>query len=167
MKLALHTIDEQIREVENRLAVERIALQDAMHHCKESLRETVTSPKTLLTLAGVGFTVGKVLFREKKPQPQTAAPVKKAGVLGLLTGVAGTALSLANARSGWGGIARWAAGRYFARRKGAQATARPGAATPVSTRPVSTTPLATTRISTPASPGTPAAPTHPGTPAGV
>ena len=126
MKLALHQIDEQIREVENRIAVERIALQDAMQSCKASLRETVTSPKTLLTVAGVGFTVGKMLFRDKKPEPQTAAPVKKAGVLGLLTGVAGTAISLAGSR--WGGIARWAAGRYFARRKAAQAAAHAGTA---------------------------------------
>jgi hypothetical protein len=126
MKLALHEIDEQIREVENRIAVERIALQDAIHHCKASLRETVTSPKTLLTIAGVGFTVGKVLFRDKKHEPQSAAPAKKAGVLGLLTGVAGTAVSLAGSR--WATVARWAAGRYFARRKAAQAAAGPGAA---------------------------------------
>lgn len=125
MKLALHQIDEQIREVENRIAVERIALQDAMQSCKASLRETVTSPKTLLTVAGVGFTVGKMLFRDKKPEPRTAAPVKKAGVIGMLTGVAGTAISLAGSR--WGGIARWAAGRYFARRKAAQAAAHAGA----------------------------------------
>ena len=129
MKLALHEIDEQIREVENRIAVERIALQDAIHHCKVSLRETVTSPKTLLTIAGVGFTVGKVLFRDKKQEPHSAAPAKKAGVLGLLTGVAGTAVSLAGSR--WATVARWAAGRYVARRKAAQAAARPGAAAPV------------------------------------
>jgi hypothetical protein len=124
MKLALHHIDEQIREVENRIAVERIALQDATQSCKASLREAVTSPKTLLTIAGVGFTVGKVLFRDKKSQPQAATPAKKAGVLGMLTGVAGTAISLAGSR--WGGVARWAAGRYLARRKAGQAAARTG-----------------------------------------
>jgi hypothetical protein len=129
MKLALHHIDEQIREVENRIAVERIALQDAMQSCKQSLRDTLTSPKTLLTIAGVGFTVGKILFRDKKAVPQATSPAKKAGVLGMLTGVAGTAASLAGSR--WLGIARWAAGRYFARKKAGQTAARPGAAATV------------------------------------
>src|ERR1043165_5534563 len=105
----LNTIDDQIREVENRIAVERIALEDAITGCTNSLRETITSPKTLLALLGVGFTVGKIMFREK-PQPQPAPPKKK-GMLGLLTGVAGTAISIAGSR--WGTIAKWAAGRYF------------------------------------------------------
>jgi hypothetical protein len=145
MKLALHDIDEQIREVENRIAVERIALDDGVNACKESLKETLTSPKTLLTVLGVGFTVGKVLFRQKPP-PEQSAPVKKAGMLGLLTGVAGTALSLANTRSGWGGVARWAAGRYFSRRKAARAAGAP-VGVPASTAsvraaaPAATTPL--------------------------
>ena len=116
MKMTLSEIDDQIREVENRIAVERIALNDAVNGCTNSLREAVTSPKTLLALLGVGFAVGKVIFREKAP-PASTAPVKKAGVLGLLTGVAGTALSMAGPRLGWGTVARWAAGRYFGREK--------------------------------------------------
>ena len=131
MKLTLSEIDEQIREVENRIAVERIALDDAVNGCTRSVREAVTSPKTLLALLGVGFAVGKVVFREK-PVPQTSAPVKKAGVLGLLTGVAGTALSLAARRAAWGGVARWAAGRYFS---GHKAPAGASAAPPAVTRP--------------------------------
>ena len=125
MKMTLNTIDDQIREVENRIAVERIALDDAIAGCAHTLKETITSPKTLLAVLGVGFAVGKVMFRDK-PQPQ-AAPAKKTGVLGLLTGVAGTALSLAGSR--WGTIAKWAAGRYLARKKGAAAprpAAKPG-----------------------------------------
>ena len=91
MKLSLHEIDDQIRDVENRIAVERIALDDAVHGCASSLREAATSPKTLLAVLGVGYTVGKILFRDKqKSQPQQGAPAKKAGVLGLLTGIAGT-----------------------------------------------------------------------------
>jgi hypothetical protein len=153
MKLALHEIDEQIREVENRMAVERIALQDAMQSCKASLRETVTSPKTLLTIAGVGFTVGKVLFRDKKSQPQNTAPAKKAGMIGMLTGVAGTAISLAGSR--WGGVARWAAARYFARRKAAQAAAHAGPASAAATVRRATPPVrppstSATRTRTPA-----------------
>jgi len=120
MKMTLTTIVDQIREVENRIAVERIALDDAIAGCTHTLRETVTSPKTLLAVLGVGFAVGKVMFRNK-PQPQ-AAPAKKAGVMGLLTGVAGTAISLAGSR--WGTIAKWAAGRYFARKKAASSPSR-------------------------------------------
>ena len=124
MKLTLDQIDEQIREVENRIAVERIALNDAVNGCTNSLRETVTSPKTLVALLGVGYAMGKVLFREK-PAP-SSAPAKKAGVLGLLTGVAGTALSMAGPRLGWGTVAKWAAGRYLGRdRTPAAARSRP------------------------------------------
>ncbi len=114
--MSLDEIDAQIREVENRIALERIALNDAVSDCTNSLRETATSPMTLLTLAGVGYAVGKVVFRGKR-EAASSAPAKTAGVLGLLTGVAGTALSLARPGLGWGAVARWAAGRYFARRK--------------------------------------------------
>lgn len=130
MKLTLSEIDDQIREVENRIAIERLALDDAVNGCTSSVREAVTSPKTLLALLGVGFAIGKVAFRDK-PAPQVNAPAKKAGVLGLLTGVAGTALSLAARRAAWGGVARWAAGRYFGRQKTAAA---PSAAAPAVTR---------------------------------
>ena len=114
MKMTLSQIDEQIREVENRIAVERIALEDAVNGLAASAREALTSPKTLLTLAGVGFAVGSMMFRGKA-QPGTA-PARKAGAIGLLTGVAGTALSLAGSR--WASIAGWAARRYFSHRKG-------------------------------------------------
>src|SRR3982751_1201047 len=120
MNMSLDEIDRQIQQIENRITVERIALDDAIHGCTNSLREAVTSPKTLFALLGVGYAVGKMLFKEK-PEPQ-AAPAKKAGVLGLLTGVAGTAISLAGSR--WGSVARWAASRYFARKKAAAAAAR-------------------------------------------
>ena len=130
MKMTLNEIDEQIRDVENRIAVERLALDDAVHGCTNSLREAITSPKTLLALLGVGYAIGKVLFKEKAAPPQQG-PVKKAGALGLLTGVAGTVLSMGGSK--WGSVARWAAGRYFARRNAAKA-ARPGA--PAVTRSV-------------------------------
>jgi len=117
VKMTLNEIDEQIREVENRIAVERLALDDAVHGCTNSLREAITSPKTLLALLGVGYAVGKVLFKEKAA-PQQQGPVKKAGALGLLTGVAGTVLSMGGSK--WGSVARWAAGRYFARRNAAK-----------------------------------------------
>ena len=116
MKMSLHDIDQQIREVENRIAVERIELEQAVHGCTNSLREAVTSPKTLLALLGVGYAVGKLVFKDSKPAADTSAPAKKAGVLGLLTGVAGTALSMAGPRLGWGTVAKWAAKRYFSSR---------------------------------------------------
>ena len=127
MKMTLNEIDEQIREVENRIAVERLALDDAVHGCTNSLREAITSPKTLLALLGVGYAVGKVLFKEKAA-PQQQGPVKKAGALGLLTGVAGTVLSMGGSK--WGSVARWAAGRYFARRNAARSAASPRTVTP-------------------------------------
>jgi hypothetical protein len=123
MKMSLQSIDDQIREVENRIAVERIELDQAVNGCTNSLREAVTSPKTLLALLGVGYAVGKLIFKDKHA-PESSAPAKKAGMLGLLTGVAGTALSMAGPRLGWGTVARWAAKKYFGRNKVAPASAR-------------------------------------------
>lgn len=131
--MTLDEIDEQIREVENRIAVERLALDDAVNGCTNSLREAVTSPKTLLALLGVGYAIGKVLFKDKTA-PQQQAPVKKAGALGLLTGVAGTMLSMGGSK--WGSLARWAAGRYFARRKAAKTPFSPTARTVTPSAPV-------------------------------
>ncbi|HYC48484.1 MAG TPA: hypothetical protein VED01_23675 [Burkholderiales bacterium] len=129
MKKSLAQIDDQIREVENRIAVERIALDDAVNGCTNSLREVITSPKTLLALLGVGFAVGKIAFG--RTSASAAAPAKKAGMLGLLTGVAGTALSLAKPGLGWGSVARWAAAKYFSDDKPKPAArAAPRAASP-------------------------------------
>jgi len=83
--MTLSEIDEQIREVENRIAVERIALEDAVDGCVASLREVVTSPKALLALAGVGFAVGSVMFRGGSPVHPSPA-TKKAGLAALLVG---------------------------------------------------------------------------------
>lgn len=129
MKMSLNTIDAQIREVENRIAVERIELEQAVHGCTNSLREAVTSPKTLLALLGVGYAVGKLIFKDKAA-PESSAPVKKAGMLGLLTGVAGTALSMAGPRLGWGTVARWAAKRYMSGRNNKAGGAPAAPATP-------------------------------------
>jgi hypothetical protein len=137
MKMSLDDIDQQIRDVENRIAVERIELEQAVHGCTNSLREAVTSPKTLLALLGVGYAVGKLIFKDSKPPADASAPVKKAGVLGLLTGVAGTALSMAGPRLGWGTVAKWAAKRYFSNRN-SKAGAAPA---PVYPKPRPGTPI--------------------------
>ena len=129
MKMSLHELDAEIGEIESRIAVERLALDDAINGCTNSLRNTVSSPKTLLALAGIGFAMGKLMFGRKAEPVATAAP--KAGVLGLLTGVAGTALSLMRPGFGVGTIARWAASKAFASKRpkrGAPAPAAPSRA---------------------------------------
>ena len=125
MKMSLHELDAEIGEIESRIAVERLALDDAINGCTNSLRNTVSSPKTLLALAGIGFAMGKLMFGRKPEPVATTAP--KAGMLGVLTGVAGTALSLM--RPGLGGtIARWAASKAFAPKR--RKPAAPVKATP-------------------------------------
>jgi hypothetical protein len=111
MKMSMHDLDAEIAGIEARIAAERVALEDAVNGCTNSLRDTVSSPKTLLALTGIGFAVGKVMFGRKAPQPAPVA--KKAGVLGMLTGVAGTAIGLMQPKFGVGTLARWAAGKYF------------------------------------------------------
>ena len=116
MKMSLHDLDAEIVEIESRIAAERLALEDAINGCTESLRDTVASPKTLLALTGVGFAVGKLMFGRKQAAPEPP-PSKKAGVLGVLTGLAGTAFGLMQPKFGVGTIAKWAAGRYFGKSK--------------------------------------------------
>lgn len=123
MKMSMHDLDAEIVEVESRIAAERLALEDAINGCTSSLRDTVASPKTLLALTGVGFAVGKLMFG-RKSAPQPAPPAKKAGVLGVLTGIAGTAFGLMQPKFGVGTIAKWAAGRYFGKSKTPVSVAR-------------------------------------------
>jgi hypothetical protein len=130
MNLSLSGLDAEIAEVEARIAAERVALDDAISGCTNSLRDTVASPKTLLALAGVGFAMGKMMFGRKEAAPTAAPEAKKAGLLGLLTGVAGTAMGLMNPKFGVGSIAKWAATKAWARhqagkKKGAAPLARP------------------------------------------
>jgi hypothetical protein len=115
MKMSLHELDAEIAEIEARIAAERLALDDAVTGCTNSLRDTVASPKTLLALTGIGFAMGKLMFGRKQPQATPAA--KKVGVLGVLTGLAGTALGLIQPKFGVGSIARWAASKAFASRQ--------------------------------------------------
>jgi hypothetical protein len=122
MQISVDRLDDEIREVENRIALERLALDDAIHGCTNSLREAVASPRTLLAVLGVGFAVGKLLFSGGKPAPAPAVTPQKAGVFGLLTGVAGAALSLMQPKFGVGTVARWAASRAFAPKAPAQKT---------------------------------------------
>ena len=119
MRMSIDELDQEIREIEARIARERIALEQAVNGCTNSVRDAVTSPRTLLALLGLGYGIGKLMFSGGKATATGPAP--KAGVLGLLTGVAGTALSIMQPRFGVGSIARWAATRAFAPRKPAAA----------------------------------------------
>jgi hypothetical protein len=121
MKMSLHELDAEIGQIEARIAAERIALDEAISGCTNSLKDTVSSPKTLLALTGIGYAMGKLMFgRAKAPEPETA---KKVGILGMLTGVAGTAFGLMQPKFGVGTIAKWAAGRYF----GSKSSSKPAA----------------------------------------
>ena len=122
MKMSLHDIDAEIGEIEARIAAERITLDCAVNSCTNSLRDTVASPKTLLALTGIGYAMGKLMFGRSKPEPD-AATAKKAGVLGMLTGVAGTAIGLMQPKFGVGTIAKWAASRYFGSKSSPQPAA--------------------------------------------
>ena len=139
MKLSLHELDAEIAQIEARIAAERLALEDAVTGCTNSLRATVASPKTLLALAGIGFAMGKLMFGRKQPEAQATA--KKAGFLGMLTGVAGTAIGLMQPKFGVGSIARWAATRAFSpKQKGGAVAAhsRPRTTTTSPVRPTVT-----------------------------
>ena len=129
MKLSLREHDQELEEIQNRIALEKLALGQAVTGCTNSLRETVSSPKTLLVLAGVGFVVGKLMFGGKKAPPQQVMIPQKAGVLGLLTGLAGTAVSLMQPGLS-GSIARWAAQRVFASKPAAPAPSTVARRTP-------------------------------------
>src|SRR5207237_7503918 len=111
----IEALDDDIRRIEERIARERADLNEAVNGCTNSVRELVTSPKTLLALAGLGFGIGKVMFSGKSA-PSGASTVSKPGMVGVLTGLAGTALSLAQPKFGIGGIARWAIAKALSRK---------------------------------------------------
>jgi hypothetical protein len=125
MKLTPGAMDAEILAVERAIVADRRLLEQATVDYVEGLRETavstMASPKFLLGALGVGFIVGKFLFR---PQPKKdAAPVKKS-FLGLL---GAGALSLAQAQFGGPvGLARW----LIARTRSAKASRRDAVASP-------------------------------------
>lgn len=108
-------LDKEINQLERRIADDRAAFVAALNDCGHSVRETVSSPKSLLAVAAVGFLAGKLLFRPgaKTAQPQQQPPSKLGGTLGVLA----AGLSLLQPGYGAGGIARWAAQQFWERRK--------------------------------------------------
>lgn len=138
MKLGVGTLDAEINALERRIAADRDALDRAVLGCRDSVRTVVSSPKTLLAVAGLGFAVGKVLFRRESRHEERKA---RTGWLGLL---AGTAVSLMQPKFGMGTVVRWALQRVFQDRSAGQvrsaaaarawAGSRPGTATPAAAR---------------------------------
>lgn len=129
MKMSIDSLDADIKRIEERIARERAELNDAVKGCTDSMRETITSPKTLLALAGIGFGIGRIVFSSKGASAGAGAAAKP-GLVGLLTGVAGTALSLAGgSKLGVGGIARWAISKALAKRRQSRKGARAPAGT--------------------------------------
>ncbi len=108
MSIKLNAHDDEIRAVEERIAADRDALADAIAGCGNSVRNAVSSPKSLLMVVGLGFAAGKILFRPaaKREEPKR----RTGGWLGLL---AGTAVSIMQPKFGVGTIARWAIQRMF------------------------------------------------------
>jgi len=114
MKLGMGALDEEIRALERRIAADRDALDHAVLGCRDSVRTAVSSPTTLLAVAGLGYAAGKVLFRRESRYERRKA---KTGWLGLL---AGTALSLMQPGFGMGAAARWALQHVFRDRSSGQ-----------------------------------------------
>ena len=118
MKMSIAELDAEIRRLEERIALERSELDDAVNGCTNSVRELMTSPKTLLALTGVGFALGKAMFSGKSGSGSSAAKIAKpVGALGLIGGVAGTALSLMGPKFGVGSVARWAISRALSKKR--------------------------------------------------
>lgn len=119
MSVRLNAIDEEIRQLEERIARDRAAFVAAVNECGHRARETASSPKALLAVAALGFVAGKIIFRpaakakRAQKQAERAQPSKLGGLLGL----AASALTLMQPSSGTGGIARWAAQQWWERRK--------------------------------------------------
>ncbi len=95
----MRDLDDEIRALEARIARERNGLAVLLEDCEETARDVVAAPKNLLAVAGFGFVLGEVL----RPR-WAAAPARKRGFGGLLTGVA---IALIRARYG----SPWSLGR--------------------------------------------------------
>ncbi|MGE5523896.1 MAG: hypothetical protein ACM3SS_09270 [Rhodospirillaceae bacterium] len=123
MNVRLSELDREIRQLEQRIADDRAKFVSALSDCGQSVRETVSSPKSLLAVAAVGFVAGKFLFRPGKSKAEKKAEQrasKTGGVLGLVA----AGLSLLQPGYGAGGVARWAAQQFWEYRKKKQPAAR-------------------------------------------
>ena len=124
MKMSLSGLDHEIHQLEERIAGDRSAFVAALSDCGHSAREAVSSPISLLAVAGLGFVAGKLIFRPRTSVRVEKAPPARTGMLGL----AAAALSLMQPGFGAGGVARWAAKQIWERRKAGRQPARRGPA---------------------------------------
>ena len=87
MNVRLSELDREIQQLEQRIADDRVQLMSALGDCRHSVRETVSSPKSLLTVAAVGFIAGRLLLpgKAKAETKQTQRQSRAGSVLGLLT----------------------------------------------------------------------------------
>jgi hypothetical protein len=126
--------DEEIHEVEERLAREREALVHQAEDLGHTAREAAISPKGLLAAAAVGFMLGELTRARRTPHAAVHANGQASRTLGLGGLLGGTALALIKAKYGSPGALSRAAWEFAAaqraRRPSANATARAGAAAP-------------------------------------
>jgi hypothetical protein len=132
MKTSLRALDHDIRDCERRIADDRAALAAAMAELGQRARQTAGSPTALLAAAGLGYVAGKLLFRQQpKVIYRDREPSMKTGMLGLIA----TALSLMQPGFGGGGIASWAAKKFWDSRKSRAARGDVSAPPPVRMAP--------------------------------
>jgi len=82
-------LDDEIHTVEAQIARERDGIAALLEDCGETARDAVTSPKTLLGVAALGFVLGEALRANRSNGP---SPRHSVGTL-----LAGTALALMRA----------------------------------------------------------------------
>ena len=136
MTVRLNAIDEEIRDLERRIADDRKALANAVTDVGHRMREKASSPAALVAAAGIGFVAGRLVFRPGPPrQVHVAAaqpPSKLGGLLGLLA--AGLSMMQPGGGGAGGGLARWAARKWLdARHAKRQTTNDATVVAPVST----------------------------------
>lgn len=119
----MHTrFDDEIREVEVRLASEREALFDGADRLTHTAKCVAASPKGLLAAAVVGFLIGELTRPRRRPSgpDQSSVTSKAVGLGGVLGGVA---LALVRAQFGSPLGMGKAALEYAAARRRARAAA--------------------------------------------
>jgi hypothetical protein len=100
----LRDLDEEIARAERRLETRRDALSDRLYDVRQCGRRALAAPGTLFGALVFGFLVDRVGRLRRNPQP-----AHRAGVAGLLAGLAAAALrgAIANPKLWQALQARW------------------------------------------------------------
>lgn len=114
----LSTIDDEIEQLEQRIAAERLALAAAFRKGQASVREQATSPKALAAVAGIGFVAGRLLFGSRQRPEHSRSGVAPRGVVGLAGALAMAALQ---PNSAAGSAMRWAYAKFREQRARSEA----------------------------------------------